>query len=72
MNCFDNNNEKDLQRIINSQALEYSIIYEKYLMYKQFHDEILNNEAIKRKFKEYEEIINNLQNEIYKLKKSSN
>ena len=36
--------------------------------YKAFHDAILENEAIKYKFNEYESKINDLQDELYRLK----
>lgn len=36
--------------------------------YKAFHDAILENEAIKYKFNEYEAKINDLQDELYRLK----
>lgn len=79
MNCFGNLNEKDMTRIINEQVKLIIKKEKECQIYKHFHDEILNNEAIKKKFKEYEnEIIKlnneiiNLKNEIIKLKNLSN
>lgn len=72
MNCFVNLNEKDMRRIINEQV---KVIVEKDKeceMYKRFHDEIINNEAIKKRFNEYEKEIIELKNENNKLKNLSN
>tara|TARA_A100001388_G_scaffold247660_1_gene207328 strand:- start:147 stop:365 length:219 start_codon:yes stop_codon:yes gene_type:complete len=72
MNCFVKTNEKEMRNIINDQALYIIKINEQLQLYKNFHDEILNNEAIQKKFSEYEKTINDLKNEIYNLKNSSN
>ena len=72
MNCFVKTNEKELQKIIHEQAQYIIKIDKERELYKNFHDEILNNQAISKKFCEYEKIINDLKNEIYNLKNSSN
>lgn len=72
MNCFVKTTEKDLQKIINKQTSYIIKIEKENEIYKKFHDEIINNEAIQKKFSEYEKTINDLKKEIYNLKNSSN
>ena len=70
---FDNENKNNntYKDIINRLTNEIIQLKNELLKYKLFHDAILNNEVIKKKFNEYELLIRDLQHEINNLKNNN-
>ena len=60
----ENKNEDTYKNIINHLTNEILQLKNELYSYKSFHDAILNNEVIRRKFNEYEFLIRQLKGEI--------
>lgn len=67
----ENKNNNTYKDIINRLTNEIIQLKNELLKYKLFHDAILNNEVIKKKFNEYELLIRDLQHEINNLKNNN-
>ena len=69
IDCFSKNKEQEITNISNKHT-EYILKMQNELEeYKNFYDAITNNNAISKRFTEYEEIIEELKKEIATLKK---
>lgn len=68
INCFTNN-EDEMKNIANKHTEYILKIQEELKNYKDFHDAIIHNDVIMKKFSDYEKKINELESEISALKK---
>lgn len=66
--CFSNI-EDEIKEIANKHVEYIKNIQDELQQYKKFHDEIIDNDVIKRKFSDYEEKIKKLEDELYACKK---
>ena len=71
INCFTSN-EDEIKDIANKHVEYVQQIQDELNQYKEFHDAIINNDIIMKKFSEYEEKIKQLENELSAYKKREN
>lgn len=69
IDCFSKNKEDEITTISNKHTEYILKIQNELEEYKSFYNAITNNNAISKKFTEYEEIIEELKKEIATLKK---
>jgi hypothetical protein len=69
IDCFSKNKEEEITNISNKHTEYILKIQNELEEYKSFYDAITSNNAISKRFTEYEEEIENLKKEIALLKK---
>ena len=74
MNCLLKNNINEIyyKQIINNLTKEIDYIKKELEQYKNFHDAILENNIIEKKFQDYKKIITDLEKENNELKSKIN